>query len=93
MCSRSCGIKTTIHFFLHCTNSNTQRQNLSEKTATIDATILTENEDSIVNTLVFEKLYSENSFDKAMPNVSIKLILSTGRFNNSLFKCYLKIIL
>ena len=47
-CSCSCGIETMIHFFLHCSNFNIQRQTLFEKIAIIDANILTENEDSIV---------------------------------------------
>ena len=85
MCSCSSGIETTIHFFLHCANFNIQRQTLFDKIATIDANILTENEDSIVNTLLFGKPNSENSFNKAMRNASIEFILSTERFNNPLF--------
>ena len=38
------GNETTIHFFLHCANFNTQRQTLFNKISTIDANILTENE-------------------------------------------------
>ena len=85
MCSCSSGIETTIHFFLHCVNFNIQRQTLFDKIATIDANILTENEDSILNTLLFVKLNSENSFNKTMLNASIEYILSTERFNNPLF--------
>ena len=85
MCSCSSGIETMIHFFLHCANFNIQRQTLFDKIATIDANILTENEDSIVNTLLFGKPNSENSFNKAMLNASIEYILSTERFNNPLF--------
>ena len=73
MCSCSSGIETTIHFFLHFS--------LFDKIATIDANILTENEDSIVNTLLFGKPNCENSFNKAMLNASIEYILSTERFN------------
>ena len=51
MCSFSSGIETTIHFFLHCTNFNIQRQTLFDKIATIDANILAENEDNIANPL------------------------------------------
>ena len=47
--------------------------------------ILTENEDSIVNTPLFGKPNSEDSFNKAMLNVSIEFILSAERFSNSLF--------
>ena len=85
MCSCSNGIETTIHFFLHCTNFNTQKQSLFDKLATIDANMLTENEDSIVNTLLFGKPNSENSFNKATLNALTELILSTERFNNPLF--------
>ena len=63
MCSCSSGIET-IHFFLHCANFNIQRQTLIDKIATIDMNILTKNEDSIANTLLFGKPNSENSFDK-----------------------------
>ena len=48
MCSCSSGIETTIHFFLHCANYNTQRQTLFDKIITIDANILSENENNIV---------------------------------------------
>ena len=50
----SSGIRTTIYFFLHCANFNTQRQTLFDKIAKMDANILSENEDSIVNTLLLE---------------------------------------
>ena len=45
MCSCSSGIETTIRFFLHCTNFNTQRQILFDKITATDANILTKNED------------------------------------------------
>ena len=84
---RSCssGIQATIHFFLHCASFNTQRQTLFDKIATIDANILTENEDSVVNTLLFGKPNNENSFNLAMLNASTEFILSAERFNNPLF--------
>ena len=85
MCNCSSGIETTIQFFFYCENFNIQRQSLFDKIATIDANILTENEDSIVNTLLFGKPNSKNSFNKAMLNASIEYILSTERFNNPLF--------
>ena len=83
---RSCssGIETTIHFCPHCANFNIQKQTLFDKIATVDANILTENEDSIANTLLFGKPNYENSFNKAMLNASIGYILSTERFNNPL---------
>ena len=59
MCSCSSGIETRIHFFLHCANSNTERQTLFDKIAAIDANILTKNEDSVVNNLLFGKPNNE----------------------------------
>ena len=85
MCSCSSGIEATIHFFLHSTNFNIQRQTLFNKIATTDTNILTESEDSIVNTLLFGKPNSENSVNNALLNASIKYILPTERFNNPLF--------
>ena len=85
MCRCSSVIDTTIRFFLHCAKVTTQRQTLFDKMATIDANILTENDDSIVNTVLFGKPNSEKSFNKAMLNESIEFILSTERFNNPLF--------
>ena len=63
-------------------NFNIQRQVLFDKIATIDANILTENEDSIVNTLLFGKPNSENSFNKAMLNKSNKSIFYYFVSNN-----------
>ena len=85
MCSCSSATEATIHFFLHCANFNSQRQTLFDKIATADANILIENEDSIVNALLFGKPNSENSVNNAILNASIKYILPTERFNNPLF--------
>ena len=85
ICSCSSSIETTIYFFLYCANFNIQRQTLFDKITTIDSNIFPENEDSIVNTLLFGKPNCEHSFDKTMLNASIEYILSTERFNNPLF--------
>ena len=85
MCSCNSCVITTIHFSLHCTNFNTQRQTLFVKIVTIDANILSENGDSIVNSFLFGKPNSENSFNKVMLTASIEFILSSERYNNPLF--------
>ena len=85
MCSCNSGIETTAHFLLHCPNVNTQRQTLFDKIATIDANILIENENNIVNILLFGKPNSEDRFHKQILNASIEFILSTERFNIPLF--------
>ena len=78
-------IKAMINFFFHCANFDTYREILFDKIAAIDANILTQKEESIVNTLLFAKQDSENSFNKAMLNKLIEFILSTERFDNTLF--------
>ena len=65
------------HFFLHCTNFNTQIQTLIDKIATVDANILTENRDSIVNIRLFGKPNTENFLNKAIINASIEFSLTT----------------
>ena len=59
ICSCSSAIETTIYYFLHRANFDTQRQTLSDKIATIDANILTKNKYSIVNIVLFGKPNSE----------------------------------
>ena len=61
----SCGkdIESTAHFFLHCTNLATQMQTLLNKLKSINASILAENENSVVRTFLFGKpdfTYSTN---------------------------------
>ena len=68
MCSCGSGIETTIRFFLHCANYYTQRQTQNDKITTIDAKILIENEDSIVNTIIFGKPNRQNSFNAKRVN-------------------------
>ena len=79
------GIETTIHFFLYCANFNNQRQTLFDKITFTNATILTENEDSNVHTILFATPSSKNSFNRAILSSSIEIILLTERFNNPLF--------
>ena len=74
-----------INSFFHCANFDTHRETFFGKIAAIDANILTEKEESIVNTPLFAKPHSENSFNKAMLNELIEFILSTERFDNTLF--------
>ena len=79
--SSSSFVQTTIHFFF-IAQIVIPKDTLSEKIATIDVNLLTENEDNIVNILLFVKLNSKNFLNKLMLNGSIEFILSTERFNN-----------
>ena len=85
MCNCNGGIETTAHFLLHCPMFNTQRKALFDKIATIDTNILSENEDNIVNILLFGKPNREDYFNKQILNASIQFLLSTERFDKPLF--------
>ena len=53
----SCGndIESTVHFFLHSPNFSTQRQTLLKKLKSINESFMTENENSVVRTLLFRR--------------------------------------
>ena len=71
----SSGIERTIYFFLNCASFNSKSQILFHKAANIDANTFTENEYIIVKFIWIGKQTSENSFNKAMLNVSTEFIL------------------
>ena len=79
----SCGnnIESTVHFFLHRRNFTTQRQTLLNKLKSINASIMTENENSVVRTLLFGRPDFNYSTNKEIINATISFILTTERFN------------
>ena len=81
MCNCGNGVKPAIHYFLLCANFNLQSQTLFENVRNVHETILTENDDRIVNTLLFGKQNCENSVNKVILNLTIEYIISTGCFN------------
>ena len=86
-------LKQQFIFFFHCANFNSQRKTLFDKIATTAANIFTENEDSIVYTLlsgcIVDTLLFGNQIVKIPSietlNASIEYILLTERYNNPLF--------
>ena len=52
LCSCGNDIESIVHFFLHCPNFTTQRQTLLNKLKSINASIMAENENSVVRTLL-----------------------------------------
>ena len=85
MCKYINGVETTIYFFLRCANFNLQRQTLFDNISNVVKTILSENDDSIVNTFLLGKQNNDNSVNKAILNLKIEYILSSKRFNCPLF--------
>ena len=62
MCNCGNVVQSAIHYFLHCANFNLQIQTLFDNIRNVDEIILIENENSIVNTLLFGKQHSEDFF-------------------------------
>ena len=85
LCSCGNDIELTVHFFLHCQNFTTQRQTLLNKLKRINARIMTENENTVVRTLLFGRPDFSYSTNKEIINVTISFILTTARFNCPLF--------
>ena len=73
LCSCGNDIESMVHFFLHCQNFTTQRQTLLNKLKSVNASIMTENENSVVRTLLFGRpdfRYSTNNKLLMQPLVS-----------------------
>ena len=85
LCSCGNDIESTVHFFLHCPNFTTQRQTLLNKLKSINASIMTENENSVVRTLLFGRPDFNYSTNKEIINAAIIFFLTTERFNCPLF--------
>ena len=85
LCSCGNDIESTVHFFLHCPNFTTQRQTLLNKLKSINASIMAENENSVVRTLLFGRPDFNYSTNKEIINATISFILTTERFNCPLF--------
>ena len=84
LCSCGNDIKSTVHF-LHCPNFRTQRQTLLNKRKSINASIMAENENSVVRMLLFRRPDFNYSVNKEIINATISFILRTERFNCPLF--------
>ena len=73
LCSCGNDIESTVHFFLHCANVTTQRQTLLNKLKSINASVMTENENPVVSRLLFEGPDFSYSTNKEIINVTISL--------------------
>ena len=83
----SCGedIETTTHFFLHCQKFTTVRQALLDTIRNMDVNILNQSDFSLTQFLLFGDLNLTQDQNVLILNASIKYILESGRFDESLF--------
>ena len=80
-----CSWNEIVDFFLHCPNFRTQRQTLLNKLKSINESIMAENENSVVRTLLLGRPDFNYSNNKEIINATISFILTIERFNCSLF--------
>ena len=83
LCTGRNNIEATAHFFLHCSNFTTQRQTLLIKQKSINASIMAENENSVVMTLLFGRPDFTYSNNKEIINAIICLIQSFSQSSES----------
>ena len=85
LCSCGNDIESRVHFFPHCPNFTTQRQTLLNKLKRINASIMVENNNSVVRTLLFGRPDFHYSTNKEIINATITFILTTERLDCPLF--------
>ena len=86
LCSCGNDIESTVHFFLHCPNFTTQRQTLLNKLKSVDASVMAENEISVVKTILFGRSdFNYSPTKKLLMQPLVSFILTTERFNCPLF--------
>ena len=81
LCTCRNDIEPTVHFFFHFPNFTTRRQTLLNKLKSINASIMAENESSVVRTFLFGRPDFNYSTNKEIINAIISFILTTKRFN------------
>ena len=85
LCSCSTAIENTVHYFLHCPNFSTARNNFLNEIAIVDRSIIDQDEIKIIQTFLYgNSAYSVND-NKLIFDASIKYILETKRFDGPIF--------
>lgn len=84
LCTCSCEVENTCHFFLHCLNFLAERNTLFNKITNINSNILNQADATINKTLLFGNSKYSNEDNLQILNTSIDCILTSKRFNELL---------
>ena len=84
MCGKD--VESTNHFLLQCSLFLNERQVLRNKIRDIDSSLTDQNENSLCYTLLLRKENMNDSENAHVLKATIEHILSTERFNVSLFE-------
>ena len=83
----SCGLDVEIntHFFLYCLLFTNQRRTLLSTVNDIDSSLTNTNDSILTHILLFGKASLDISANTLIHNATINYIMSTNRFEESLF--------
>ena len=85
LCACSLNIESTVHYFLHCNYYNGARISLLNDLNSVDKTLLSLSDLSLVNILLYGGPQFDDSQNAYILNSSIKYILISERFSGRLF--------
>ena len=85
LCKCSLDIESTVHYFLHCNYYNSARIFLLNDLNSVDKTLLSLSDLSLVNVLLCGGPHVEDFQNAYILNSSIKYILISERFKGCLF--------
>ena len=85
LCSCGLSIESTSHFLLHCLIFHDKRHTLLSTLNNIDSKILESNDPYLTQTLLFGSTSFDSETNTLVLNATIDYILSTERFEESLF--------
>ena len=85
LCTCSLDIESTVHYFLHCNYYNSARISLLNDLNSVDKTLLSLSDLSLVNILLYGGPQFNKSQNAYILNSSIKYILISERFSGRLF--------
>ena len=85
LCECGKDIKSTMHFFLHCTNFLIPRQTLFQKIRNIDYNILSQSETQLTQTHLYGNQNYHSSINRLILNSALEYLISSKRFKCSLF--------
>ena len=83
-CSCGLDVETNMHFFLYCPLFTNQRRTLLSTVKDIDSS-LTNTNDSIMTHILFGKASLDTSANTLLLNATMNYIISTTRFEESIF--------
>ena len=85
LCTCSLDNESTVHYFLHCNYYNSARISLLNDLNSVDRTLLSLSDLSLVNILLYVGPQFDDSQNAYILNSSIKYILISGGFSGRLF--------